>query len=87
MKTTTDASGAYRFNGVLAGSYVIEEIQPVGYTDGTETRGTLNGTSSGTAGHDQFFLTLAAGQNGTNYNFGERGLRSEFIGRPNFFVP
>jgi hypothetical protein len=87
ITTTTDATGAYRFNGILAGSYVIEEVQPVQYSDGNETVGNVGGAASLAAGHDQFFLALAAGQNGTNYNFGERGLRPEFIGRPNFFVP
>jgi hypothetical protein len=85
--TTTGANGAYRFDGVLAGSYVIEEIQPVEHSDGKETVGSIGGAASLAAGHDQFFLTLAAGQNGTNYNFGERGLKPQFIGRPNFFVP
>jgi hypothetical protein len=83
ITTTTDATGAYRFNGVLAGSYVIEEVQPFQYSDGKETAG----TAGGTAGSDQFFLALGAGWHGANYNFAERGLRPEFIGRANFFVP
>ena len=83
ITTTTDSTGAYRFNGVLPGSYVIEETQPSTFMDSVETLG----TAGGTAGHDQFFLALAAGQNGTNYNFTERGLMPQFIGRPNFFLP
>jgi hypothetical protein len=83
ITTTTDSTGAYRFTGVMPGSYVIEETQPNIYMDGAESLG----TQGGVAGHDQFFIALAAGQNGTGNNFGERGLRPEFIGRPNFFLP
>jgi hypothetical protein len=85
--TTTDATGAYRFTGILAGGYVIEEVQPVERSDGAETVGSAGGMAGSTAGRDQFYLALGAGVNGANYNFGERGLRPEFIGRPNFFVP
>jgi hypothetical protein len=83
ITTTTDASGAYRFDNVMPGSYVIEEVQPVQFMDGVESLG----TQGGTAGHDQFFIALANGESGSNNNFGERGLRPAFIGRPNFFVP
>lgn len=80
--TTTDANGAYRFVGLVAGSYVIEQTQPAQFVDGLESLG----TTGGTAGRDQFFLALDAGENGANYNFAERGLRSA-IGRPSFFRP
>jgi hypothetical protein len=86
LTTTTDANGAYRFTGLTPGSYVIEETQPAGFADSVESLGSL-GTTASTAGHDQFFLTLGAGQNGTNYNFGERALSTGPIGRHNFFRP
>jgi hypothetical protein len=86
LTTTTDANGAYRFTGIVAGSYVIEETQPAGFADGSESLGSL-GPAMSTAGHDQFFLTVAAGQNGTNYNFGERTQQTGPIGRHNFFRP
>ena len=87
ITTTTDAAGAYRFNGLRPGSYVIEQTQPSAFTDGAESVGSQGGMSGNTAGHDQFFIALAAGQNGVNNNFGERGLRPEFIGRASFFLP
>ena len=83
ITTTTDSTGAYRFDNVAPGSYVIEESQPSPYLDGAESPSKPGVVS----GHDQFFITLAAGQNITGNNFGERGLRPEFIGRPNFFEP
>jgi hypothetical protein len=81
--TTTDANGAYRFDGVVAGSYVIEETQPAGFADSKESLGTMGGA----AGQDQFFLALGEGENGTNYNFAERTIQSALIGRHNFFRP
>jgi large repetitive protein len=72
--TTTDSSGAYCFDGLAAGVYKIAETQPAGYIDGKETVGSLDGASSGAAGADQFVVTLAAGNVGGEYNFGERGV-------------
>jgi hypothetical protein len=85
-EVTTDANGAYRFDDVVAGGYVIEQVQPAEFRDGQESVGTAGGTAGNTAGVDQFFLAYD-GKNGVNYNFAERGLKPEFIGRPNFFVP
>jgi hypothetical protein len=86
ITTTTDANGAYRFDDVIAGTYVIEQVQPFEYRDGAESVGTAGGTADPTNGHDQFFLVYG-GQNGANYNFAELGLKPEAIGRHNFFVP
>jgi hypothetical protein len=81
--TTTAADGSYSFTNLVAGNYVVTETQPAQFTDGADNVGNLGGT----AAFDQFFLELEAGENGVNYNFGERGLRPEFIGRHLFFVP
>jgi hypothetical protein len=83
--TTTDSAGAYRFLNLSPGSYVIEEVQPSQFLDGAETAG--SGMSGAIPGHDEFFIILAANQNGANNNFGERGLRPGFINRANFFRP
>ncbi len=70
--TTTDANGAYRFSDLRAGSYTITETQPLGFADGAETVGSLGGDNSV---NDVFSsLTVGAGQNGTGYDFGERGV-------------
>jgi hypothetical protein len=41
ISTVTDASGFYRFEGLRAGTYSVEQLQPEGYLDGQETRGNL----------------------------------------------
>jgi hypothetical protein len=62
----TDASGAYAFNNLPPGDYVVTEVQPAGYLQGSNQLGSLGGTVIG----DQFVVHLAGG-NGANYNFGE----------------
>ncbi|HEX2916673.1 MAG TPA: SdrD B-like domain-containing protein [Chloroflexia bacterium] len=70
--TTTAADGSYVFAGLPAGSYTLVESQPVGYLDGKDAVGTVNGSSNGTLGNDQLSnIVLAANDSGINYNFGE----------------
>ncbi len=70
QSTTTDASGAYSFVGLYAGTYTITETQASGYADGQETVGTLGGTA---ATNDLMVgITLPIGGNGTDYRFAER---------------
>jgi serine/threonine protein kinase len=69
LTQTTDADGTYVFLGLPSGTYTITETQPAGYTQGINTIGTGGGTVSG----DQLTgISLAAGVNALNYNFGER---------------
>lgn len=72
LTTTTDANGDYRFTDLRAGTYIISETQPVGFSDGAETVGSLGGS---TAVNDSIgAISLAAGQSGTGYHFGEVGV-------------
>ncbi len=65
----TDANGAYSFNDLRAGTYRIVETQPASYVDGIDTLGTLGGVTA----NDVFSsIQVLAGQDGFNYNFGER---------------
>jgi hypothetical protein len=69
LTRTTDADGIYVFDNLRPGTYSITETQPDGYTQGVNTVGTAGGSVMG----DSFVgITLASGQNGLNYNFGER---------------
>ena len=61
LQTTTDDTGQYQFNNVPAGSYRIEQIQPLAFID--QSPNTLN-------------VQLSSGQELTNQNFIERGLRA-----------
>ena len=64
----TDANGYYQFQYLRAGSYRIDETQPVSYIDGQEQ----NGTPPATVANDSFQdLDLTWGELAGDYNFGE----------------
>jgi hypothetical protein len=68
----TDGDGAYVFLNLRPGSYYLTRTtQPAEYTAGIDSVGTTGGTLSTTIA-DQFFVQLAQGVNGLNYNYGER---------------
>jgi fimbrial isopeptide formation D2 family protein/uncharacterized repeat protein (TIGR01451 family) len=68
---TTDANGNYSFNTVIPGTYTITETQPANYNDGIDTSGTLGGNP---AVNDRVTgIVVGPNQDGTQYNFGERG--------------
>lgn len=67
--TVTDADGVYAFTDLEAGTYTVREVQPLGYLDGQDVVGSEGGVLS----NDQVSnITLAAGVDAINYNFGER---------------
>jgi uncharacterized repeat protein (TIGR01451 family) len=66
---TTDASGAYSFDDLDPGTYDVVEVQPALFSDGRETVG---GGIGSTTQNDTFSVPLAAGDNATGLNFGER---------------
>ena len=68
LSQTTDAAGTYVFLNLRPGTYTITETQqPAGYTPGIASVGTGGGTVSGA----QFTVSLTAGLNAMNYNYGE----------------
>lgn len=68
----SDGDGAFVFLDLRPGSYSLTRTsQPAGYTPGIDSVGTAGGSLSPTAA-DQFFVQLAAGVDGLNYNYGER---------------
>jgi uncharacterized repeat protein (TIGR01451 family) len=69
---TTNASGVYTFNDVLAGTYTITETQPAVFGDGLDVLGA--GNVGGTAGNDVYSaIALTAGTQASGYNFAEEG--------------
>jgi uncharacterized repeat protein (TIGR01451 family) len=68
---TTDASGNYLFEDLLAGTYTVTETQPAAFVDGLDTPGSVGGSA---ATNDQLSsIVLPAGTDATAYNFGEQG--------------
>lgn len=64
----TDAAGAYSFEAILPGTYVITETQPAGYGDAAESLGSLGGA----VGEDVFSaIVVLAGDDGMDYDFSE----------------
>ena len=78
----TGADGAYHFvegaNYIMpAGTYTVKEIQPGFFVPGLASNGTP--AAAGPNSNSQFSnITLAAGEQGTDYDFGAQGLSAEF---------
>jgi hypothetical protein len=66
--TTTDATGAYAFADLVAGAYTVAETQPSAYLDGKDTAGSKGG---GVTNDRIAAITLLAGDDSVNNNFGE----------------
>lgn len=75
----TQADGSYHADHLPAGIYTITETQPLVFLDGRETLGT---PLSGKTKNDRFLdVELLPGTEAQQYNFGERGLRAEFVSK------
>ena len=63
----TDANGIYTFDGLVAGTYEVRQVQPQGFTDGIDI-----GNPVATAGNDVFSnIQLGFGDSITGNTFGE----------------
>jgi hypothetical protein len=72
----TADDGSYLFPDLRPGTYAITQQQPEALWDGPE----MLGSHRGAVGEDQFSqIDLADGDDATDYNFAERGLRARFI--------
>jgi hypothetical protein len=78
--TLTDASGRYLFENLPTGSYSIHEVQPAFFNDGIDRAGPGGFVSA----NDWLFVNFAEGGSAAGFNFGEAGLRLEFIGKKMF---
>lgn len=70
LTTVTAPDGSYQFEGLPPGNYTVREVQPAGWTDGTDTAGSEGGDAS--ANDVISAVALAPGAAATQYNFGER---------------
>ena len=80
LTTITDADGFYEFEDLVPGTYTVSQSHPPQFLDGTDQIGTLGGDDSQ---DDQFTITIPPGgmDDSTDNNFGEQGLRPEFISK------
>src|SRR5262249_50829026 len=74
INATTDANGAYSFDGLNPGTYALDEQQPDGFLDGQDSAGTpFGGTAAANIGQDNISdIVIQASdkaQTGTDYNF------------------
>lgn len=68
----TEQDGSYEFTGLAAGTYTLTERQPLGWIDGKDSAGVINGQTVGTASNDQISgIVLRWNEEGSHYNFGE----------------
>jgi hypothetical protein len=80
--TQTDANGLYVFEDLPTGSYSIHEVQPAIFNDGADTAGPGGMVTA----NDWMFINFAAGGSATGFNFGEAGIRLEFVGKRMFLA-
>ena len=71
LRAVTDENGYYEFTDLDTGTYAVVEMHPDGWIDGIDTPGSLSGTSYATPSDVIELISITAGQQGTEYNFGE----------------
>jgi len=71
LNTVSDLNGAYLFDRLRPGDYTVTQQQPTLFIDNDDYLGPLGGTVSGP---NALSVTLAAGDDATDYNFSELGL-------------
>ena len=76
LTTFTNVDGFYKFNDLNEGTYTVMQVQPVQFVDGRDTLGNLGGSQ---IMNDKLVVNLT--DNGVEYNFGELGLRPEFVNK------
>ncbi|MND57995.1 Serine-aspartate repeat-containing protein D precursor [compost metagenome] len=69
---TTNASGEWVVDDLLAGTYVVAETQPANYSDGLDSAGSVGGDVT-TPGDRISNIVLPVATDATDYAFGERG--------------
>lgn len=69
---TTNASGAWLIDDLLAGTYAVAETQPANYSDGLDSAGSAGGDVA-TPGDLISNIVLPVATDATDYAFGERG--------------
>jgi hypothetical protein len=73
LTTITAPDGSWSFTGLPPGDYTVTEVQPGGWLDGQDSRGTVGATPLGDDSISDVIsgITLGPGATGIEYNFGE----------------
>lgn len=89
--TQTNSVGRYEFTGLAAGTYALQQMQPVQFVDGLDTVGFLRnlmlgpppaGANPGVSANNLFDnIVLVPNTRGDGYNFGERGLAPAYVSK------
>ena len=82
LTRTTDSTGAYSFQGLAPGSYVITETQPEYLLDGLETVDAGAGTVTG---GNEITIQLVEGADLGGTNFAELGRKAAVLSLADFF--
>lgn len=75
---TSLPNGSYAFTDLRPGTYFVTQTQPTLFIDASDYLGSVGGTIPA---KNQFRVTLTPGVDAVDYNFTERGLRSNGIGK------
>ena len=71
-RTLTDENGDYSFDGLAAGNYSVQQLQPDGFIDGGQSVGTIGDRVVGDASQNLLSnITLTSGDSAVNYDFCE----------------
>ncbi|KZX58331.1 hypothetical protein A3709_02390 [Halioglobus sp. HI00S01] len=73
LAVITSPDGSYIFDNLPPGDYTVTETQPVDWTDGKDTAGSVDGVTRGNDSVSDIIseIILAPGENSTGNNFGE----------------
>jgi hypothetical protein len=86
LVVTTKSNGEFSFDDLFPGLYSLTETQPIKYVQGKPN---AVGSAGGVAdGSDSFkSINLLAGIQGASYNFGEWGLKTQYLSKRQLIVP
>lgn len=71
-RTVTDENGDYSFDGLAPGTYSVQQLQPDGFIDGSQSAGTIDNQVIGQSSQNLLSgITLSSGDSAVNYDFCE----------------
>jgi hypothetical protein len=85
-KVVTNSAGSFSFTSLRPGTYTLTEVQPAMLIEGRTSVG-AGFTSNGAAGTSVITnIVVSAGQTGTTFRFGQRGLAPQYVSKRLFLT-